>query len=301
MGIFDKIKAGLKKTRDNISGKVDSVFKSFASADEELLEELEEALILADMGVKTSSHIIGELRGRLKAEGTKDPGRARELLREIIINIMSGAGASLTLSTDPSVILVIGVNGVGKTTTIGKLAALLKKEGKRVLLAAGDTFRAAAAEQLSIWAERAGADIVRHSEGADPAAVIYDAAAACRGRGCDVLICDTAGRLHNKQNLMNELSKIDRVLTRELAGADRETLLVIDATTGQNALLQARAFAEAAGVTGIILTKLDGTAKGGVTVAVCDELGIPVKFVCVGEGIDDLMPFDPRAFAEALF
>ncbi|HIW74169.1 MAG TPA: signal recognition particle-docking protein FtsY [Firmicutes bacterium] len=300
MGFFEKISAGLKKTRDSIVGSVTTMLRSFTRIDEELFEELEEILIMGDAGANTAAHICGELRRKVKERGITDPGEVRALLKETVAELLRG-GQEMQLSTKPSVILVIGVNGVGKTTTIGKLAARYKAEGKKVILAAADTFRAAAIEQLDIWADRAGAEIVRHAPNSDPAAVVFDAAAAARARGADILICDTAGRLHNKKNLMDELSKIGRVLDRELPGADKEVLLVLDATTGQNAVNQAREFKNAAGITGIVLTKLDGTARGGVILAIREDLGVPVKFVGVGEGVDDLQPFDPDDFARALF
>lgn len=300
MGFFEKISAGLKKTRDSIMGSVTSMLRSFTKIDEELFEELEEILIMADAGANTSARICDELRKKVKERGVTDPEEVRGLLKETVAELLRG-GQEMRLSTKPSVILVIGVNGVGKTTTIGKLAARYKAEGKKVVLAAADTFRAAAIEQLDVWAGRAGVDIVKHTQDADPAAVVFDAAAAARARGADILICDTAGRLHNKKNLMDELSKIGRVLDRELPGADKEVLLVLDATTGQNAVNQAREFKNAAGITGIVLTKLDGTARGGVVLAIREDLDVPVKFVGVGEGIDDLLPFDPDVFTDGLF
>lgn len=300
MGLFDKIKNGLAKTRENVMGRVDGVFKSFTKIDEELFEELEEILVTADIGVETSEYIISELRKGVKTEGAKDPEDVKKLLRKIMTDMLSG-GEELNLSTKPSVVLVIGVNGVGKTTTIGKMAADLKSKGNQVILAAADTFRAAAIDQLEIWAKRADVDIVKHQESADPAAVIFDALSAGRARGADVVICDTAGRLHNKKNLMDELSKISKVIDRELPGAARENLLVLDATTGQNAVNQAKAFKETAGLTGIVLTKLDGTARGGVVFAIKHELGVPVKYIGVGEGIDDLQPFSSEDFVNALF
>ena len=301
MGFFDKIKEGLKKTRDAVSGQVDSIIKTFTPLNEDFFEELEEALIMADLGAQTSMNITEQLRERAKEKKLRSAEEIRDELKQILKEILTRQSAELVLDTKPSVILVIGVNGVGKTTSIGKIANLLKGQGKKVLLAAGDTFRAAAADQLEIWSKRAGVDIIRHEEGADPAAVIFDAVAAAKSRGTDVVICDTAGRLHNKQNLMNELAKIAKVIGRELPGAAVETLLVLDATTGQNAVNQAQQFHEAAGVTGIVLTKLDGTAKGGIVVSISDSLHIPVKFIGVGEQMDDLMPFDAQAFADALF
>ena len=300
MGFFDKISAGLKKTRDSIVGSVTSMLRSFTKIDEELFEELEEILIMGDAGANTASHICEELRKKVKERGVTDPNEVRGLLKETVAEMLRG-GQEMQLATKPSVILVIGVNGVGKTTTIGKLAARYKAEGKKVILAAADTFRAAAIEQLDIWADRAGVDIVKHAQDADPAAVVFDAAAAARARGADILICDTAGRLHNKKNLMDELSKIGRVIDRELPDAEKEVLLVLDATTGQNAVNQAREFKNAAGITGIVLTKLDGTARGGVILAIREDLDVPVKFVGVGEGMDDLLPFDPEEFTEGLF
>jgi len=300
MGLFDRLKQGLEKTRKAVAGSFDNIFRSGARLDDDFYDELEEALILADLGAQAANRTVRELRAHCKQESIKDPGQAREALREILCAMLGSGERALNLATKPSVILVIGVNGVGKTTTIGKIASSLTEQGKRVLLCAGDTFRAAAADQLEIWAGRAKADIVRQSEGADPAAVLYDAIAAARARGVDVLICDTAGRLHNKDNLMKELNKMSRVIDRELPGAARETLLVMDATTGQNGINQARQFGEAALVTGIVLTKLDGTAKGGIVIAVTDSLDIPVKYIGVGEGVEDLMPFDARAFVEAI-
>jgi len=300
MGFFSKIGAGLKKTRDTLMNSVNSMLKSFTKIDEELYEELEEILIMGDVGANTAAHICAELRTRVKQEGVTDPDEVKRLLREIVADLLRG-GQELDLSTKPSVILVIGVNGVGKTTTIGKMAARFRDEGKKVVLGAADTFRAAAIEQLDIWAKRSGADIVRHAQDADPAAVVFDAVAAAKARGADVVICDTAGRLHNKKNLMDELAKISRVIDRELPDAAREVLLVVDATTGQNAVHQAREFKNAAGITGIVLTKLDGTARGGVVLAIREDLQVPVKFIGVGEGVDDLQPFDPEEFAAGLF
>ncbi len=300
MGFFSKIAEGLKKTRDSMMGKVDMILNSFTKVDEELFEELEETLIMADVGTVTANRICEQLRKKVKEQGISDVSAVRSLLKEIIADMLSGNG-ELDLSTQPSVILVIGVNGVGKTTTIGKLANNLKKDGKKVLLAAADTFRAAAIEQLEVWADRAGVELIKHSEGADPAAVVFDAIHAGKARKADVIICDTAGRLHNKKNLMDELSKISRIIDREAPDSARETLLVLDATTGQNALNQARQFKEAAGLTGIILTKLDGTARGGVVIGIKEELNIPIKYIGVGEQIDDLRPFRSAEFVDALF
>lgn len=300
MGFFDKLKEGLQKTKDAIFGKVDELFKSFVKIDEDLLDELEEVLITADVGVETTEEILAKLRDRIKSERLTDAADAKNALKEILVE-MIGEGEPLKLDTVPSVILVIGVNGVGKTTSIAKIAALLKREGKSVLLAAADTFRAAAIDQLAIWADRVGVDIIKHDEGGDPAAVVYDGVMAARHRHADVLIVDTAGRLHNKKNLMDELAKINRVISRELPDASRETLLVLDATTGQNAVSQAKEFKHAADLTGLILTKLDGTAKGGIVFSIKRELGIPVKFICVGEKVDDLERFDASQFVSALF
>lgn len=281
-------------------GKVDALLNSFTKIDEDFFDELEESLIMADVGAVTSARICENLRKKVKEEGLSDPTAVKGALKEIIAQMLAGDEA-LNLSTKPSIILVIGVNGVGKTTTIGKLAHNLHEDGKKVLLAAADTFRAAAIDQLQIWADRAGVDLVKHGEGSDPAAVVFDAINAGKARGCDVVICDTAGRLHNKKNLMDELSKIARVIDREAPGSAKEVLLVLDATTGQNALNQAKLFQEAAGLTGIILTKLDGTARGGVVIGIKEELNIPIKYIGVGEQIDDLRPFDSKDFVEALF
>ena len=296
MGFFDKIKQGLSKTAASIS----SVFTGFSEIDDDFYDELEESLILADLGVDTTTKAMDALRERVRQNHLKTTEEARTALRDVLCEMVSVGDTTLNLSTKPSVGLVIGVNGVGKTTPIAKIAHQLKGQGKKVLLCAADTFRAAAADQLEIWAGRAGVDIIRQDEGADPASVVYDAIAAAKARGTDVILCDTAGRLHNKQNLMNELGKISRILDRELPDAAKEVLLVLDGTTGQNGLLQAKQFQEIAGVTGMALTKLDGTAKGGIVVAVADALQIPVKYVGVGEQMDDLMPFNPREFAEAL-
>ena len=300
MGIFDKIREGLKKTRDNISGQIAQMVNSFTKIDEDLFEELEELLVMGDVGVPTAEFICGELRQKIKEKGITDPGQIMGELKDIVSQILEGDD-TLHISTKPSILLVIGVNGVGKTTTIGKLASRLKGEGKSVILGAADTFRAAAIEQLEVWAQRAGVPLIKHGEGADPAAVVFDTISAAKARNCDVIICDTAGRLHNKKNLMDELGKISRVIDRELPGCDRETLLVLDAATGQNAVNQAREFQSAAGITGIVLTKLDGTPKGGVVLPIKRDLNLPVKFIGVGEKIDDLQPFDARMFTEALF
>lgn len=300
MGFFGKLAEGLKKTRESMTRAVDELLNSFTKIDESLFEELEETLILSDVGIVTAQSICAELRTRIKKRGITDAQEVRGLIKEIVAEMLEG-GQELDLSTKPSVILVIGVNGVGKTTTIGKLSANLKAGGRQVLLGAADTFRAAAIEQLQVWADRAGVEMIRHDEGSDPAAVVYDAILAGKARGADVIICDTAGRLHNKKNLMDELSKISRVIQREAPGCATEILLVLDATTGQNALNQARQFKEAAGITGIILTKLDGTARGGVVIGIKEELKVPIKYIGVGEQIDDLRPFDAKEFADALF
>ena len=300
MGFFEKLKAGLTKTKDAMMKKVDNLFKNFVKVDEELLEELEELLIEADVGVETSMEIVDQLRDTIKEERISEAEDARLALRRILTE-MIGEGEPLDLSSSPAVILVIGVNGVGKTTSIAKIANSLKNDGKKVLLAAADTFRAAAIDQIQVWADRVGVDLIKHEEGSDPASVVYDAACAAKSRNADVLIVDTAGRLHNKKNLMDELSKIDRVLTRVLPDASRETLLVLDATTGQNAVIQAKEFKTAADITGLILSKLDGTAKGGIVFSIKEELDIPVKFVCVGEHVDDLQPFVAEDFVRALF
>lgn len=300
MGFFEKIKNGLKKTRTAMANTFGGIFSGFSGANEEFYEELEESMILADMGVETSCKAVELLRERVKEEKLRDAEEIRNALKDILVQMLNVGDTALKLGTRPSVVLVIGVNGVGKTTTIGKLAHALSAQGKKVLLCAADTFRAAAADQLEIWANRSGVDIVRQHEGADPASVVYDAIAAAKARGTDVILCDTAGRLHNKANLMNELGKISRIIDRELPDADKEVLLVLDGTTGQNGLMQAKQFKEIAGVTAIALTKLDGTAKGGIVVAVADALQIPVKYIGVGEQIDDLMPFDAQAFIDAL-
>ncbi len=300
MGLFSKLKSGLKKTRDAVVGQIDSMLKSFTKIDEELFEELEELLVMGDVGVATATKICDELRDRVKKKGIKDPALIMNEIAELSAEMLS-ENTEMVLNTKPSVILVIGVNGVGKTTSIGKLASYYVKQGKRVTLAAADTFRAAAIDQLKIWADRAGADIVAQGEGSDPAAVVFDAISSAKAKGSDLVIIDTAGRLHNKKHLMDELAKIRRVIDRELPDADKEFLLVLDATTGQNAVNQANEFAKATGITGIILTKLDGTAKGGVVLAVKDVLNISVKFIGVGEQVDDLQPFDPLEFSKALF
>ena len=300
MGFFEKLKKGLFKTKDAIVGKIDTLFKKFVKVDEDLFDELEELLISADIGVNTTEEILDELRENVKENKIKEPEEVKNELLSILRR-MVGEHEPLKLDTKPSVILVIGVNGVGKTTSIGKIAAELKREGKKVVVAAADTFRAAAAEQLTVWCERAGVDIIKQAAGADPASVVFDAINAVKSRKADVLIIDTAGRLHNKKNLMDELAKIDRVINRELAGCSKETLLVLDATTGQNAVSQAKEFKEASKITGLVLTKLDGTAKGGIIISIKQELGMPVKFIGVGEQIDDMKPFNAQEFANALF
>ena len=300
MGFFDKIKAGLAKTRDALSDSWNDLFSGGSEIDDDFYDELEESLILADLGVETATRATAALRKTVREKRLTQADQARDALKEILTGMVSVGEPELNLSTHPSVILVIGVNGVGKTTTIGKIAKQLCDQGKKVLLVAGDTFRAAAADQLEIWAQRSGADIVRQHEGADPASVVYDGIQSAKTRDADVIIIDTAGRLHNKTNLMNELNKISRIIDRELPEAARETLLVLDGTTGQNGLIQAKQFKEIAGVTSIALTKLDGTAKGGIVIAVADALQIPVKFVGVGEQAEDLMPFEAQAFVEAL-
>jgi len=300
MGFFDRLKQGLFKTKNAIVGKIDNLIKKFVKVDEDLFDELEELLIEADLGVNVTEDVLEELRDTVKDKRIKDPALVKEELL-LILRRLIGEHEPLNLSTKPSVILVIGVNGVGKTTSIGKIAADLKKKGKKVIVAAADTFRAAAAEQLSVWCDRAGVDIIKQNAGADPASVVYDAINALKSRKGDVLIIDTAGRLHNKKNLMDELAKIDRVIGRELPDAAKETLLVLDATTGQNAVIQAKEFKEASRITGLVLTKLDGTAKGGIVISIRRELGIPVKFIGVGEQIDDMKPFNSEEFAKALF
>ena len=299
MGFFDKIKAGLTKTREALSDTLGDVFKA-SEIDDDFYDELEESLILADLGMDTAIRAVSRLRHKINNNNLKTVEQAREALKEILVDMLSVGDTALDLSTTPSVILVIGVNGVGKTTTIGKIAKQLTGQGKKVLLVAADTFRAAAADQLEIWAERSGAAIVRQTEGADPASVVYDGIQSARAKAVDVIIIDTAGRLHNKANLMNELNKISRIVNRELPNAAKEVLLVLDGTTGQNGLIQAKQFKEIAGVTAIALTKLDGTAKGGIVISVADALQIPVKFVGVGEKAEDLMPFEARGFVEAL-
>ena len=299
MGFFDKLKSGLSKTKNAVVGQIDNVLKSFVKVDEDLLDELEEILYCSDMGAETTEEVIDELRERIKDGRLKQSSEVRCALKEILRSKV-GDAEELNLSTTPSVILVIGVNGVGKTTTIGKISAKLKADGKKVIVAAADTFRAAAIDQLEVWTERAGVELIRQNEGSDPAAVVYDACAAARKRNADVLIVDTAVRLHNKKNLMDELAKINRVIGRELEGAARETLLVLDSTTGQNAVNQAREFKNAAQITGLVLTKLDGTAKGGAVFSIKGVLDIPVKFIGVGEQIDDMQPFDPDMFVDAL-
>ena len=300
MGFFEKLKQGLFKTKTAIVDKVDALFKQFVKVDEDLFDELEELLISADIGVNTTEEILDELRDTVKENRIKEPAEVKRELFDILRR-MIGEHEPLNLSTKPSVILVIGVNGVGKTTSIGKISAELKRQGKKVVVAAADTFRAAAAEQLNVWTDRAGVDIIKQAAGADPASVVYDAISAVKSRNADVLIVDTAGRLHNKKNLMDELAKIDRVIARELPNSAKETLLVLDATTGQNAVYQAKEFKEASKITGLVLTKLDGTAKGGIVISIKKELGIPVKFIGVGEQVDDMKPFDSKEFAGALF
>ena len=298
MSFFDKIKQGLTRTKQNIGHSFEQLFAG--ELDDDFYDLLEETLILSDMGVDTALEVSENLRKKAKEEKIKTAAEAREALKAILTEMLTVGSGELDMTNRPAVCLFIGVNGVGKTTTIGKVAARLKGEGKKILLCAGDTFRAAAADQLTIWAERAGVDIIKQHEGADPAAVVFDALSAAKARKADMVLVDTAGRLHNKQNLMNELNKISRVIQRELPDASRETLLVLDATTGQNGLIQARQFKESAGLTGVVLTKLDGTAKGGIVVAIAKELGVPVKYIGVGEGVDDLMPFEPEGFVEAL-
>lgn len=301
MGFFEKLKKGLSKTRNAVAEQVNSVFSVFVKVDEELFESLEEALIMADLGMETSVGIIDELRSRVKKKHITDGNEVKKELQSVISDSLCELDSEMKLETTPSVILVIGVNGVGKTTSIGKMAAYYKSQGKRVILAAADTFRAAAIDQLDIWAQRSGCEIIKHNEGSDPAAVVFDACNAAKARGADILICDTAGRLHNKKNLMAELEKINRIIGRELPDAACEKLLVLDATTGQNAVSQAKLFSEVSELSGIVLTKLDGTAKGGIVISIAKEQRIPVKFIGVGEGVDDLQIFDPQSFAKALF
>ncbi len=300
MGFFEKLKAGLTKTKNAIFKQVNDIFKHFVKVDEEMLEELEETLIAADVGIAATEEIIETLRDKIKEDRISDPQEAKKALMDILVD-MIGEGEPLNLDTRPAVILVIGVNGVGKTTSVAKIAHCLKDEGKKVLLCAADTFRAGAIEQLQIWGDRAGIEVIKHAEGSDPAAVVFDAANAAKAKGADVLIIDTAGRLHNKKNLMNELAKIDRVIERELPGSAKETLLVLDAVTGQNAVNQAQEFKTASDITGIVLTKLDGTAKGGIAFSIKKVLGIPVKYIGVGEKLDDLQDFSARDFVNALF
>ena len=300
MGFFDKIFSGLSKTRNNME-ELEELFQGYAPDSEDFYDELEELLVLSDVGAATAERVAYLMRKKTWEDRFRKGDEARRGLIQVLTKLLDAGDTALKLETKPSVILMVGVNGVGKTTTIGKLAHQLKEEGKKVMLVAGDTFRAAAAEQLGIWAERSGADIVRHEEGSDPAAVVFDGISAAKARGCDVVIIDTAGRLHNKANLMNELSKMRRIIDRELPGADVETLMVLDATTGQNGLIQAEQFLETAGITGIVLTKLDGTAKGGIVFAIANELKLPVKYVGVGEGMDDLIPFNAENFVTALF
>lgn len=299
MGFFSKIAEGLKKTKNSLSSALDGMLSVFTKIDDELFEELEEILIMSDISVSTAEKICTELKAEVKAARTENPEDIKDMLRKIITGMLAD-GQNIKTDTKPSIIVMIGVNGAGKTTTIGKMALRYKKEGKSVILGAADTFRAAAIEQLEVWSERAGVPMIKQKEGSDPAAVVFDTISAAKARGCDLIICDTAGRLHNKKGLMDELSKISRIIDRELPDADRETLLVIDATTGQNAMNQAKEFAAAAGITGIVLTKLDGTAKGGMVLSIKEELGIPVKMVGVGEGIDDLVPFSAEEFAEGI-
>ena len=300
MGFLSKLREGLGKTRDALMGGIESVLRSFVKVDEDFLDELEEILITSDVGVGAAEEIIDDLREKIKDDRLQTREDTMAALREIISG-MIGEGEPLRLDTKPSVILVIGVNGAGKTTSVGKIAARLRSEGKKVVVAAADTFRAAAIDQLAVWCDRAGVDLIKQSEGSDPAAVVFDAANYARVKGADVLIIDTAGRLHNKKNLMNELAKINRVIDRELPGVSRENLLVLDATTGQNAIIQAKEFGEAADITGLVLNKLDGTAKGGIVLSIRRELGLPVKFIGVGEKIDDMQPFDSAEFIDALF
>lgn len=300
MSFFDKLKSGLYKTRKGITNNIDKLLKSFGKIDDELFDEIEEILISADVGVNTTLNIMEKLKFKVKKEGLKEPEGIMNILKEELENILEEENNELNTDPAPSVIIVLGVNGVGKTTSIGKIANMLKRNGKKVIIAAADTFRAAAIEQLTIWADRAGADVIKHSEGADPGAVVYDAVQAAKARNADVLICDTAGRLHTKKNLVEELKKIHRIVEREFEGAIRENLLVLDATTGQNAISQAKAFSEQVSLSGIVLTKLDGTAKGGIILAIKTELNIPVKLIGIGEQMDDLQKFNPKEFIDAL-
>jgi len=301
MGFFSRLKDGLAKTRKSITEKIDQVLVSFGKVDEELFEELEEVLVTADLGVDTALRIMDDTRNKVKERKITDPLKIKELIKETLVGMLGEETQKLDIEPSPAVIMVIGVNGVGKTTSIGKIAHALKSQGKKVMLAAADTFRAAAIDQLEVWANRVGVDIIRHQEGSDPAAVVYDAIQAAKARKVDVLICDTAGRLHTKKNLMEELRKVSRIIDREMPDARRENLLVLDATTGQNAVSQARTFSEVTDITGIVLTKLDGTAKGGIVISIRSELGLPVKLIGVGEQMDDLQPFDAKEFVEALF
>lgn len=301
MSFLDKLKKGLEKTKNSFSEKINDVFAAFVKVDEELFDELEEVLITADVGVETTENVLDMLRDRITHKNITEPGAVKSELIKILTEILNSSETHIDLSSTPTIFIIVGVNGVGKTTSIGKLAHYYKSQGKDVLLAAGDTFRAAASEQLSIWAERAGVDIIRHNEGADPGAVIFDAIAAAKKRNKDIILCDTAGRLHNKKNLMEELKKIMKIIDRELPGCSKEVLLVLDATTGQNALQQAKLFDASAGLTGLILTKLDGTAKGGAVIGLSSEQQLPVKFIGVGEQMDDLQPFNPSEFASVLF
>ena len=300
-GFFARLKNSLAKTKNAITERIDGVFSAFKVIDDDLFEELEEVLIMADIGQSTSELILDELKRKIKEEGIKEPEGVKTALKAIISDILKGTNREMNLSGSPAVIVVIGVNGVGKTTSIGKMAAMYKAQGKKVILAAADTFRAAAIDQLEIWAERAGVDIVKHREGADPSSVVFDAIASAKAKGADLVICDTAGRLHNKKPLMEELKKVARVIERESGSSDFESLLVLDGSTGQNALIQAREFAQVSHITGVVLTKLDGTAKGGVIIPLAKEQNIGVKFIGIGEKIDDLRPFDPVQFADALF
>ena len=301
MGFFDRLKDGLSKTRKGITEKIDQVLISFGKIDDELFDELEEALITSDIGISTALRVIAGLKRKVKDGKVTDPQKVKTLLKEELLEILGDEASSLDIEPSPAVIMVIGVNGVGKTTSIGKIANMLKKDGKKVMIAAADTFRAAAIDQLEIWSDRVGVELIKQEEGSDPAAVIYDAVQAARARKADVLICDTAGRLHTKKNLMEELRKISRIIDREMPNAKRENLLVLDATTGQNAVSQAKTFSEVTDISGIVLTKLDGTAKGGIVIAIKSELDIPVKLIGVGEQLDDLQPFNSKDFVEALF